>query len=83
MPGDPWEKLKAAVLYQAYADYVVYCKIATGKRKHCKNDFTRVDAVAQLKEIRDYIQQNDIDGRLTKALEAYLKKRRVTDALKM
>ena len=83
MDGDPWTRLQAAVIFQAFDDYVRYCKLASGRRK-VKGDFTR-EPTAELAAIREYITSiDDPDtGALTRALEEYCRKRHVMDVLRV
>lgn len=79
MDGDPWTRLQAAVIFQAFDDYVTYCKLASGRRK-CKGDYTK-DPLQELQSIRAYLTRVDESGNgaLLQALQAYLYKRRVSD----
>lgn len=79
MDGDPWTNLQAAVICQAFDDYVINCKLASGRRK-CKDDYTK-DPLQELRSIRDYLSRVDESGNgaLLQALQAYLYKRRVSD----
>ena len=82
MDGDPWTRLQAAVIFQAFDDYVTYCKLASGRRK-VKGDFTR-EPTAELAAIREYITSIDDPetGALSKALDVYCVKRHVRDILR-
>ena len=81
--GDPWTRLQAAVIFQAFDDYVIYCKIATGRRKR-KGQYNG-EPTAELAAIREFITSiDDPDtGTLTGALEEYCRKCHVRDALRV
>ena len=78
--GDPYTNLQAAILYQAYSDYAVYCKLASKQRR--KKGDLQLDPLTGMREIREYLAQFDDEHRLLNALEVFLKKRRIPDMLK-
>lgn len=79
MDGDPWMNLQAAVICQAFDDYVINCKLASGRRKS-KGDYTK-DPLQELRSIRAYLTRVDESGNgaLLQALQFYLHKCRVPD----
>lgn len=83
LDGDPWTRLQAAVIFQAFDDYVIYCKLATGRRT-VKGDYTK-EPISELAAIREYIKsiEDPETGALTRALEEYLRKRHVRDVLRV
>lgn len=83
MEGNPWVNLQAAVIFQAFDDYVDCCKVLTGKIKHSKNGNYALNPRRELRRIREYLAGEDSgSGMLTRALEEYMAIKNVRDVLK-
>lgn len=82
MEGNPWVNLQAAVIFQAFDDYVDCCKVLTGKIKHSKNGNYVINPLREMRRIREYLaMMEDSNGKLLRALDDYVENKRVRDVL--
>lgn len=77
MECEPHERLFAAIIYQAFSDYVLNCRVILGERKP-DTDYHE-NPWFELSRIRTFLLACDSSGRLVDDLGEYVRMRGTTD----